>query len=1384
MEFRRHSISATSQHGREKAPTHHFSLSFLRLRCYALAAEAQMIHGGYASGVRRLIAKVFRQQKTKRVEILRSLDGIVTSGEMLLVLGRPGSGCSTFLKALSGNTAGFRIADDTKVNYQGISYEQMGQKFKGERIYLAELDVHFPELTVGRTLEFASAVRMRNTDLTTGPLFGLEGVLKTKVGNAKIRGISGGEQRRLSIAEAFIGGAQCQFWDNSTRGIDSKTAKHVVDILRDSAKSNKSTVFMSLYQASESMYRSFDKVTVLYEGRQIYFGPVQTASEYFTALGFVKSDNTSTADYLTSLTSPKERRVRQGFERKIPQTADEFAAAWNHSVESQKLRAEIEAFDHANSPKMAGCESTKNQMAGNHRPRSANYPLPLLLQFRLCIRRALHRVQNNFGPPLSAVISNCILGIVIGSAFFGLSETSDSLQQRAVLLFFALMMNAFAPEFEVSLMWAQRPIVEKHHQYAFYFPFSEAVASMISDLPTKLIIGFGIHIPVYFLAGLRSGAAPFFTYWFFMFVNLVTMSMIFRFIGSVSRRLDQTLTPVSVTVLLAIIYTGFVVPPSAMRPWLAWFWRINPLAYTYESLMVNEMHGRQFPCTTPVPSGIAYSNVSWDDKVCAVVGSERGLAEVRGTAYLYDKYGYTHVHLWRNMAILLAMMVFFCCLHLAAAQFVKTQPSQGEVLVFRHKTPRRRAADPRDIEHAAATTPLEPSTSESHPTGECNQSCDNKPASNHPTRHAAAFYWKNLSYSVKIGQTSRKIVTGINGWVKPGTLTVLMGVTGAGKTTLLDVLASRTTTGIVSGNICVSNRSRTTGFQRRVGYAQQQDIHLPSTTVREALEFSALLRQTGTRPRKEKLAYVDTVLQTLDMHGYADAVVGSPGEGLNIEQRKRLTIAVEMVARPDPTSGLDSQTAWSICTLLRRLVNNGQTILCTVHQPSSELFSMFGRLLLLDKGGKTLFFGNIGPSADTPISYFEEKGAPKYEQGDNPAEWMLDVTAANDESSGGSSNPQKIDWAQEWDLSTAKAEVLRQLADFESTMPAATALSQVQDQHEHEYAASVWMQLLLLTQRIVRDQWRDSVYMYTKTTLCVGLALINGISFLNSPLDIQGVTSILFSLFLLMQMFTGVGQLVTTSMSGYRDLFETRERNSKTYSWVVFLSANCLVEMFWQVLISFAMFVAWYYPIGLRHHGDAEFGSVERGALIFVLTCFFNIWSCTFCQVFAASVSHPSTSLQIATLFYWLSLTFSGVVIPPSTLPTFWVFMYRVSPLTYFVQGIAVAGVAHAGIQCSPVEMSRIPIPGGWPTQVCGDYLAAHIGSSGGYVADGEAVGYCDYCPVSDVDTVLAASLGMDTRYPWRNAGLMAAYIGFNVAALFGLYRMTRVRSSSWGERA
>ncbi len=420
--------------------------------------------------------------------------------------------------------------------------------------------------------------------------------------------------------------------------------------------------------------------------------------------------------------------------------------------------------------------------------------------------------------------------------------------------------------------------------------------------------------------------------------------------------------------------------------------------------------------------------------------------------------------------------------YLAASEFISGQKSKGEVLLFQR-------AELKKIEKKKKNPDVEAGLGQKVTRAVTGQ----QDVSMIP-KQTAIFQWEDMVYDIKIKGEPRRILDHVDGWVKPGTLTALMGVSGAGKTTLLDVLAQRVTMGVVTGKALVDGRQRDDSFQRKTGYVQQQDLHLATSTVREALTFSALLRQPAHVSKEEKLEYVEEVIDLLEMRPYADAVIGVPGEGLNVEQRKRTTIGVELAAKPqlllfldEPTSGLDSQTSWAICTLLTKLAEHGQAILCTIHQPSAMLFSRFDRLLFLAKGGKTIYFGPVGKNSHTLIDYFQRNGAFECPEEANPAEWMLEVIGA------APGSHSDIDWHQTWRGSDEFKAVKQELHDLERRGQAVSGEKDRMggEQGEQagakkataEFAASLTTQFFYVTKRVFEQYWRTPSYIYSKMAL-------------------------------------------------------------------------------------------------------------------------------------------------------------------------------------------------------------------------------------------------------------------------------------------------------------
>ncbi|XXG64022.1 hypothetical protein AAC387_Pa05g2085 [Persea americana] len=270
--------------------------------------------------------------------------------------------------------------------------------------------------------------------------------------------------------------------------------------------------------------------------------------------------------------------------------------------------------------------------------------------------------------------------------------------------------------------------------------------------------------------------------------------------------------------------------------------------------------------------------------------------------------------------------------------------------------------------------------------------------------------FENIKYSVDMPQEMKAkgfiedrltLLKGVSGAFRPGVLTALMGISGVGKTTLMDVLAGRKTGGYIEGTINISGYpKKQETFARISGYCEQNDIHSPNLTVYESLLYSAWLRLPAEVDSKTRKEFIEEVMELVELASLRGALVGLPGvDGLSTEQRKRLTIAVELVANPsiifmdEPTSGLDARAAAIVMRTVRNTVDTGRTVVCTIHQPSIDIFEAFDELFLMKSGGEEIYVGPLGHNSCHLVSYFEGiHGVSKIKDGYNPATWMLEVT--------------------------------------------------------------------------------------------------------------------------------------------------------------------------------------------------------------------------------------------------------------------------------------------------------------------------------------------------------------------------------------------------------
>ena len=421
----------------------------------------------------------------------------------------------------------------------------MHRQHKGEAIYTAEVDVHFPMLSVGDTLTFASQARCPSRlpegithdeycnhyrDVVMG-MYGISHTVNTRVGNEYIRGVSGGERKRVTIAEATLSNAPLQCWDNSTRGLDSANAVEFCKTLRLQSDLFGQTCVVSIYQAPQSAYDLFDKVVLLYEGRQIFFGSATAAKQYFINLGFHCPSRQTTPDFLTSMTAPGERVIREGFENLVPRTPDDFAKCWRSSEEYQMLRQDIENYKSQNAfggPAALEFRKHKHEAQGKGQRAKSPFTLTFAQQVKVCVWRGWKRLAGDPSLPIFAVVANTCIALIASSLFYNMSDTTDSFYGRTAVLFLAILSNAFSSALEILTQYSQRPIVEKHDRYAFYHPAAEAFSSVIMDLPYKIMNSIFFNLVIYFMPNLRREAGAFFFFWFVSFLMVMAMSGIFR----------------------------------------------------------------------------------------------------------------------------------------------------------------------------------------------------------------------------------------------------------------------------------------------------------------------------------------------------------------------------------------------------------------------------------------------------------------------------------------------------------------------------------------------------------------------------------------------------------------------------------------------------------------------------------------------------------------------------------------------------------------------------------------------------------------------------------------------------------------------------------------
>lgn len=805
-----------------------------------------------------------------------------------------------------------------------------------------------------------------------------------------------------------------------------------------------------------------------------------------------------------------------------------------------------------------------------------------------------------------------LMGILAGTIYYQMPLADFNL--RYGVMFLVTMLLALGSMAQVPVVMKRRKVFYKQRAAGFFRVSSFALSQSLVSVPIAIAETIVLTSLVYWLTGWAPDAGRFFTALLILFWTNLGMGAWFRLLGFLLKDESSGPAVAGVSTVVFVLFGGFLITADAVKAWWLWAYWASPLSWVIRSLAINEFKHSSFDAPAGSPAGTPRP------------GDLYLLAFDMKTDAAYVWYGLMYLLFFFVLVSVLSFLV------LTNIEHISVQAASNSDL----------DADAEDFGDALAVN-VRPGR---------KKQLDFTPTT---------LTFSNVSYSVPIkGERSElSLLAGVSGFAEPSKLIALMGESGAGKTTLMDVLAARKTGGTTAGAIRINGFDQDkSSFGRVCGYVEQMDLHTPTSTVREALQFSAALRLPRDVSDERKEVFVREMLELLELEPIADSLIGVVGEGLSTEQRKRVTIGVELVTNPrilfldEPTSGLDSRAATVIMRALRRIANSGRTIVCTIHQPSGEIFSEFDQLLLLQRGGKVVYFGDLGEDSVELVDYLESiPGTEPLTEGTNPANWMLDVIAD------GASN--KTDYSVVYAQSMLAHQNEERLEKLTQSRPGAKMLV-----FEHEFAATGQAQFQALVKRTFISYWRSPSYNFLRMMILLGMAVVIGSIYYQLEADTQGGLQSRISAIFFTTLFCGIihQNTVMPFVEQARAVFY-RERAASAYAVGPYAMSMVLVELPYIACNTLLFVPVFYYMVGLR----GDFDAFLYYTLLFFV---YMLMSTVFGQFLSVVLPSSQVANLVGSALISIWNLFAGFVIPYPAMPAFWQWVYWLDPIHYVLEGM------------------------------------------------------------------------------------------------------------------
>ncbi|KAL5769502.1 hypothetical protein ACOSP7_013656 [Xanthoceras sorbifolium] len=1242
----------------------------VRYKNLCVEAECEVVHGKPLptlwNSLKHMLSVFTKLSGSKsheaKLNIINDVSGIIKPGRMTLLLGPPGCGKTTLLKTLSGNQdKSLKVTGE--VSYNGYRLEEfVPQKTSA---YISQNDLHIADMTVRETLDFSARCQgvgsraeimmevsrrekeagivpdpdvdtyMKATSITGVErtlqtdyilkILGLDICADTLVGDVMIRGISGGQKKRLTTGEMIVGATKVLFMDEITNGLDSSTAYQIVACVQQLVHITDSTALVSLLQPAPETFNLFDDIILMAEGKILYHGPRDNVIDYFEDCGFRCPQRKGVADFLQEVISRKDQE-QYWFHTELPYnfvSVDVFSRKFKESSLGRKLNEDLsEPYD-------------KSEKSHKHALSFSMYSLSRWELFRACMSRELLLMKRNSFVYVFKTTQLIISAIITMTVFLRTRLNIDVLDANYYMgaLFFALILLLVDGIPELAMTIARLEVFYKQKELRFYPAWAYAIPATVLKIPLSLIESLAWTSLTYYVIGYSPEVWRFFRQFVLLFaVHLTSISM-FRFVASAFQTVVASMTAGSFAILLVLLFGGFMITHASMPVWMKWAFWVSPLTYGEIGLSVNEFLAPR-----------------WQKTLSTNITIGRATLESRGLNY--DEY-----HFWISLGALFGFALVFNIGFTLALSFLKSPGSSRAMISHETYSKIQGSEDSSEGEHAGKKSRNSRNINE-------ESSKDRMVLPFEPL--AVAF--QDVQYYVDTplemrerGFTEKKLqlLSDITGALRPGVLTALMGVSGAGKTTLLDVLAGRKTSGYIEGEIKIGGYLKVQEtFARISGYCEQTDIHSPQITVEESIIFSAWLRLAPQIDSKTKAEFVNEVLETIELDGIKDALVGIPGvSGLSTEQRKRLTIAVELVANPsiifmdEPTTSLDARAAAIVMRAVKNVVDTGRTIVCTIHQPSIDIFESFDELILLKTGGCVIYSGPLGKHSSSVIEYFEGiSGVPKIKDNYNPATWMLEITSTSAEAELG------VDFAQNYRDSTLyenNKDLVRQL----STPPSGS-----RDLHfPTRFSQNGWGQFKSCLWKQNLSYWRSPSYNLMRILHTLVSSLLFGVLYWNQGNKIdnqQNLFNILGSIYGAV-LFLGINNC--SSGLSYFAMERTvmyREKFAGMYSPWAYALAQVTVEIPY-LLVQAVTYVMVTYPM-IGYYGSA-YKVFWNFYGMFTTLLYFNYLG----MVLVSLTPNFMIASILSSVFYTLFNLFAGFLIPQPEIPKWWIWLYYLTPTSW-----------------------------------------------------------------------------------------------------------------------